>query len=64
MKGSCYISVVNETIARAWNSQQEKIAAAAEQIAEAIKRKNNVFTLLFHAPAKDFHYNIFYNSKI
>lgn len=43
MKGSCYISVVNETIARAWNSQQEKIAAAAEQIAEAIKRKNNVF---------------------
>ena len=43
MKGSCYISVVNETIARAWNSQQEKIAAAAEQIAEALKRKNNVF---------------------
>ena len=43
MKGSCYISVVNETIARAWNSQQEKIAAAAEQIAEAIKRKTNVF---------------------
>ena len=43
MKGSCYISVVNETISRAWNSQQEKIAAAAEQIAEAIKRKNNVF---------------------
>ena len=43
MKGSCYISVVNETIARAWNSQQEKIAPAAEQIAEAIKRKNNVF---------------------
>ena len=43
MKGSCYISVVNETIARAWNSQQEKIAAAAEQIAEAIKRKNKVF---------------------
>ena len=43
MKGSCYISVVNETIARAWNSQQEKIAAAAEQIAEAIKRQNNVF---------------------
>ena len=43
MKGRCYISVVNETIARAWNSQQEKIAAAAEQIAEAIKRKNNVF---------------------
>lgn len=43
MKGSCYISIVNETIARAWNGQQEKIAAAAEQIAEAIKRKNNVF---------------------
>lgn len=43
MKGSCYISIVNETIARAWNGQQEKIAAAAEQIAETIKRKNNVF---------------------
>ena len=43
MKGSCYISIVNETIARAWNGQQEKISAAAEQIAETIKRKNNVF---------------------
>lgn len=43
MKGSCYISVVTKTIARAWNGQQEKIAAAAEQIAETIKRKNNVF---------------------
>ena len=31
---------------------------------ENIKRNNNLFTLLFHAPAKDFHYNIFYNSKI
>ena len=43
MKGSCYISIVNETIARAWNGQLEKISAAAEQIAETIKRKNNVF---------------------
>ena len=33
-------------------------------VKDFLKRKNNVFTLLFHAPAKDFHYNIFYNSKI
>ena len=43
MKGDAYISIVNQTITKAWESQQETIANAVEQIAQAIARKSNVF---------------------
>lgn len=43
MRGNDYISIVNETITKAWDSQKDKIATAVDAIAGAIARKSNVF---------------------
>lgn len=43
MNGNNYISIVNETIEKAWKSQTEAISVAVEKIAEAIEKKRNVF---------------------
>ncbi len=43
MRGNDYIRTVTETITRAWETQQDALTAAKDQIAKAIEAKNNVF---------------------
>lgn len=43
MNGRKYIEGVNETLARAWEKNEDTISAAASLICEATKNKNNVF---------------------
>ena len=43
MNGANYIKVVTDCIEKAWSTQKDTIVAAADLVAEAIEKKNNVF---------------------
>lgn len=43
MQAEHYIQIVTDCINKAWNTQKDTISQAAEWVAEAIERKNNVF---------------------